>query len=169
MTDNPILPHEIKQIVNDRESGSVALLNRLISALEKELYGYELDSSDLSLEGFHRLLAILGPKLGLFAAMENFLASVIKRIGHGSAFPGEALGFISDYRSYWEESPGKIADNFLRQINPEGRTILTHSHSQTVISLLDQLQQRNIPFRVFQTLSVPGGEGKLSHERLIRM
>jgi hypothetical protein len=32
------LPHDIKLILDDRESGSVLLLNRLIKALEEELH-----------------------------------------------------------------------------------------------------------------------------------
>lgn len=157
------------EILDDRESGSVALLNRLTDALEKELAGSYVDGPIPGVEEFNSLLLTIGKKLKPFAAIENFLASLIRITGHGSTFPQDALSFIADYRSQWEQSPAKIADNFLRQIQPEGRTILTHSHSQTIISLLDRLNRRKIPFRVIQTLSVPGEEGRISHERMLRM
>lgn len=164
MTDLPKLPRAITQILDDRESGSVTLLNRLVSALEDELNG-----SDLPAEEFSVLLTSIRKKLRHFAAIENFLASLMMHSGHGSAFPGEALRFIEGYSSYWKKSQEKLTENFLKQCVPEGKTILTHSHSQTVITLLGQLHQRQIPFKVIQTLSVPGEEGKLSHERMLQL
>jgi translation initiation factor 2B subunit (eIF-2B alpha/beta/delta family) len=155
------MPDEISLILNDRESGSVALLTRLMDALDKELNG-----TDLNAKTFRKLLITLCKKLHHFAAIENFLASLILYTGHKVAFPGDAQQFIRDYRLYWQDSPGKIAKNFLQHCNPAGKTILTHSHSETVISLLGQMYNRQVPFRVFQTLSSPGEEGKRSHERM---
>ena len=154
----------INQILDDRESGSLSLLNRLVSALENELH-----RSDLPAEDFSDLLIVIRDKLRHFAAIENFLASLVMHCGQENAFPGEALSFIGEYRSYWEKSPEKIAENFLHQYNPEGKAILTHSQSQTLIALLHQLHRRQIPFRVIQTLSVPGEEGKIAHERMLQM
>lgn len=153
--------HELNLILNDRESGSVALLNRLMSALE-----LELRDSGLRAETFIDILMALRPKLKHFAAIENFLASLIFYARQKGAFPGKALQFIKDYRFYWQESAGKIAANFLEHFRPEGKTLLTHSHSHTVLSLLDQLHIKPIPFRVLQTLSIPGEEGRKSHERM---
>jgi translation initiation factor 2B subunit (eIF-2B alpha/beta/delta family) len=155
------MPDEISLILNDRESGSLILLNRLISALEHELH-----DKDLSAWAFSHLLLNIRENLKHFAAIENFLASLIIHARQGDSFPGEAIRFIKDYRLHWQDSAGKIAENFLQQGNPEGLTILTHSHSQTVISLLSQLHKRKIPFRVLQTLSIPGGEGRKAHERM---
>ena len=83
-----------------------------------------------------------------------------------SIFPGNTLPFIDRYRLYWKDSSLKIAANFLLHGIPEGKTILTHSHSQTVISLLGQLQKQQIPFRILQTCSSPGEEGKISLKRM---
>lgn len=164
MNTKLILPPAISQILDDRESGSVSLLNRLVSALDNEL-----DRSDLPAVDFSDLLIVIREKLRHFAAIENFLALLIMHCGQENTFPGEALSFIEEYRSYWEKGPEKITENFLHQCEPEGKTILTHSHSQTVIALLHQLHRRQIPFRVIQTLSVPGEEGKISHERMLQM
>jgi len=155
------MPDEISFILSDRESGSVALLNRLISALEIELQGTDPDPGD-----FRNLLNTIREKLRHFASIENFLVSLMIHAVPEDDFPGEPLNFIKEYRQYWRDSAGKIADNLLRHCNPVGRSILTHSHSQTVISLLGQLHEREIPFRVLQTLSSPGEEGKKSLERM---
>lgn len=164
MPDRTKIPTAISQILDDRESGSITLLNRLLMALEEELLG-----SKVSGEEFHSLLAHVGEKLSHFAAIENFLASLSRHSRDGSAFPGEALRFISDYGLHWKKSQENITENFLHQFEPEGKTILTHSHSQTVISLLQQLHQRQISFKVLQTLSLPGEEGKVAHERMLKM
>jgi hypothetical protein len=158
------MPDEISHILNDRESGSVALLNRLIGALEEELHG-----TDLKAEAFRNLLLSIREKLNHFAAIENFLGSLIMHSGQEDNFPGEALEFIGSYKLYWHGSAVKIAKDFLQYCDPEGLTILTHSHSETVISLLYQLHLRQIPFQVIQTLSSPGEEGKKSHERMRQM
>lgn len=155
------MPDKISSILNDRESGSVALLNRLIDALKEELQGRET-----SPEAFSKQLSTLREKLSHFAAIENFLASLITQTGQKQNFPGEALRFIADYSSYWQDHAGKLTENFLLKCEPEGRTILTHSHSETVFSLLDQLHSRQIPFRVLQTLSSPGEEGRKSFKRM---
>jgi translation initiation factor 2B subunit (eIF-2B alpha/beta/delta family) len=155
------MPDEISLILSDRESGSVELLNRLMTTLEAEL-----QDADLGAESFNKLLVAIREKLNHFAAIDNFLASLIISAGQKDAYPGDPIQFISDYRLYWSDSAGNIAENFLQHCDPAGKTILTHSHSQTVISLLSQLHERQIPFRVLQTRSSPGEEGKKSHVRM---
>jgi translation initiation factor 2B subunit (eIF-2B alpha/beta/delta family) len=155
------LPNEIAHILNDRQSGSVALLNQLISGLEHLLL-----KNNLSAEDFSKLVRELRKKLNHFAAIENFLNSMSTVIHQEHVFPGNTLGFINKYRLYWKDSATKIAANFLLQSNPEGKTILTHSHSQTVISLLGQLQKKQIPYRILQTCSSPGEEGRISLGRM---
>ena len=164
MTDVPKLPRAITQILNDRESGSVGLLDQLIAAFEEQLQDPELQAEDLRYQ-----VDTVRASYRHFAAIENFLASLTAYLGPASAFPSETVDFISDYKSYWKDAPGKIAGHFLRIYNPEHKTILTHSQSQTVISLLDQLHLRQISFEVIQTLSVPGEEGKIAHERMLQM
>jgi hypothetical protein len=155
---------DLSHILNDRESGSVALLNRLVGTLEEELHG-----TGLGMEAFSSQLLKLRKKLRHFAAIENFLAGLMGHASSQEAFPEEALGFIAAYKSYWQDSIGPLTENFLAQCNPEGLTILTHSHSQTLISLFSQLHVRRIHFRVLQTLSSPGGEGRKSLERMLQM
>jgi translation initiation factor 2B subunit (eIF-2B alpha/beta/delta family) len=158
------IPDKYNHILDDRESGSVALLNRLLDALENELQG-----ADLRMEDFSFLIRTIREKLNHFAAIENFLASLAAHSGQRADFPGEALRFIADYRLYWQDSAAKIARNFLQHCHPEDHTILTHSQSETVISVLNQLHLRQVPFRVLQTVSFPGEEGRLSYERMCQL
>jgi translation initiation factor 2B subunit (eIF-2B alpha/beta/delta family) len=158
------LPDDIRLILGDRESGSVALLNRLISALEKVLR-----HPGWSVKDFSVLVEAIRKDLSHFAAIDNFLASLIIHTGPKESFPADAVQFIRDYRLYWHDSEGKIAENFLHHCNPGGKTILTHSHSETVICLLKQIHARQISFRVLQTLSSPGEEGKKSYARMRQM
>ena len=166
MPDRIVLPQEIIMVLNDRESGSVALLNHLIQALEMEL-----QRSDRDMDSFHMLLITIRPHLQHFAAVDNFLAELIihmeeKEAAQKDAFPADALQFISVYSDYWQDSDRKITENFLQHCNPENTTILTHSHSETIIRLLSRLHSRRIPFMVLQTLSAPGEEGRKAIERM---
>jgi len=159
-----VLPGEILEILNDRESGSIALLNRLLSALEAEL-----QNQGMTEETFAVMVTGIRKHLAHFAAIENFLVSLADHTSQNSHFPDTALEFIREYGEYWRDSDRKIAANFLRHFDPEGKTILTHSHSQTVISLLEQMQAKQVRFRVLQTLSSPGKEGRISLERMHAM
>lgn len=155
---------EIAQILKDRESGSLVLLERLIKALDQEVR-----RPDFSRESYHDLLTGIRKELRHFAAIENFLAPLIGLMGKKSATAEKAIGYMVDYRKYWADSAVKMADNFLLHCHPAGLSILTHSHSQTIISLLEQLQLRQIPFRVLQSLSHPGEEGRIAYERMRQM
>jgi translation initiation factor 2B subunit (eIF-2B alpha/beta/delta family) len=155
---------EIERILNDRKSGSIALLNRLVIALEEGLQG-----SDLSAMDFRHLVLTIRKKLHHFAAIENFLASLITYAEEDQDFPLETLQYTRDYVLYWRDSAGKIAENLLQHENPSGKTILTHSHSETLISLLTQLHKKQIPIRVLQTLSSPGEEGRIAKERMCKL
>jgi len=156
-------PPDIQRILEDRESGSVALLNRLLDALEQELH-----RSRFHPEPFYRLVSGVCKELRHFAAIGNFLAPLTQT----SEQPGvggirsAALRYIEDYRAYWEGSSERIADHFLRQYAPAGMTLMTHSHSQTVLTLLEKLHVRGIRFRVLQTLSTPGEEGRIACDRM---
>ena len=75
MSDNMVQPNEISRILSDRESGSVALLNRLINALEKKLL---LTSHDEP--AFRTLLKRIQDKLNHFAAIDNFLEELLTNL-----------------------------------------------------------------------------------------
>jgi translation initiation factor 2B subunit (eIF-2B alpha/beta/delta family) len=158
-----VLPEEIQAVLADRESGSIALLTRLESALATEL-----QQPGRTRESFTAMVEEVRMHLVHFAAIDNFLLSLTDHIKQEDGFPGSAIGYLSEYGEYWRGSSRKITENFLRNFDPEGKTILTHSHSQTVLSLLEQLHAKQIGFRVLQTLSIPGEEGRIAVERLHR-
>jgi translation initiation factor 2B subunit (eIF-2B alpha/beta/delta family) len=155
---------DISHILNDRESGSVALLNRLVGTLEDGLHG-----TRLSIGAFRTTLLRLRKQLHHFAAIDNFLAELIRHAANQKSFPEEALRFMAVYKLYWQDSIRPLTENFLDKCQPEGLTILTHSHSQTLISLFTQLHLRQIHFRVLQTRSSPGEEGEKSLERMLQL
>lgn len=141
----------------------MALLNSLVDALEKELQQPDFDQAS-----FRKLVTGVREKLSHFAAIENFLApfEVHADSGEAAGDPAKFLQFISAYREYWEGSGEMITDHFLRYFDPSGMTLLTHSHSQTVFTLLQGLKARGVSFGVLQTVSAPGEEGRIACERM---
>jgi translation initiation factor 2B subunit (eIF-2B alpha/beta/delta family) len=157
------IPAEIEGILEDRESGSVALLNRLIAAFE----GY-LNNSEYSRENVVELIGESRKGLNHFTAIGNFLDGLALCVKDDpqKTDPGNALEFISEYQAYWQDSPEKMASNLLAAFPVEGATLLTHSHSQTIQSVLKALINRDVSFRVLQTLSLPAKEGNLAMKQL---
>ena len=152
---------EINNILNDRESGSITLLNRLVNAIDSML----IDTASGRGE-FTRMIREVRRKLRHFAAIENFCADLLVKLELPGTFPASAIRYISEYRNYWDESSHKIMENFLGYSDPGGKNILIHSNSHTIISLLENLKKSGYSFYVYQTLSIPGKEGKTSFRKL---
>ncbi len=152
---------EIQRILEDRETGSVGLLNRLIPALEEHLKSPGMDE-----ESFLEMVKELRGELGHFAVIENFLVALKDQVGDQEPIQGRVQSFLNTYRTHWDDSTANIAENMLGCCDPKGRIILTHSHSETVIGLFKNMHERGIPFRVLQTVSSPGEEGRIAQERM---
>jgi len=71
-----------------------------------------------------------------------------------------------DYENYWKDSIPAIAQNLLRCCDLNNMAILTHSNSNTVISVFRELTKKGLVFKVFQTRSIPGDEGVISQRNM---
>jgi len=160
---------EIRQLLEDRESGSIALLNQLLHVLEKELTFGVFSKAPSSLSPLAFQLEEIRSKLSHFAAIENFLSELLEQFRPVEKDHEIALEFIAQYREYWKKSSTRLTRNFIEAFALEGKTILTHSQSQTIYSLFEQLYARGISFRVIQTLSSPGNEGRIAYEKIIKL
>ncbi len=144
-------------IKEDHQSGSSRILEQVIWACEK-LIESNPDKSSLGLELLHELENIQyhHPDLVIIRHFSNELEkkNKVKDTGNGSL-----LQWIEDYKSEWRHVNSRIARNFLEIIDlPEFRVLL-HSHSGTLIEFGRELIKKDLPIKIYQTLSEPGGEG----------
>ncbi len=135
----------IAEITNDRSSGSSKLLEDIMQELltakftrkEFRLALQKLKETDPAMRIVHHFLE------GLAASGDDWRA------------------FIRAYRDKYAHLPAIIARQLAGLLPAPKATLLTHSHSQTVIGVLSILQRKGSCPAIVQTESTPGGEGRL--------
>ncbi|HDR67797.1 MAG TPA: hypothetical protein ENN61_01975 [Bacteroidaceae bacterium] len=155
------IPADIEKIFHDTDSGSVLLVNKLLFAFEKLLQDPSLDD-----QLFRHHVLTVRKEMRHFAAVENLCGEMLVRLDEPYAFPSVVSRYLTDYRTYWEHSAERITENLTRRYELASKTILTHSNSETILSVFKILKQQGIPFRVLQTCSSPGNEGVISKRKI---
>ena len=159
------LPPSIQQVLDDKVSGSVTLLNRLMIALENELMDHELDPATFIsyIEQVHR-------KMELFTVIRHFCEELI--LTHNISvrnYPANYLEFIHEYKAFWERAPQLLKNNLLRLARLKNSTVMLHSNSGTVIEVFRLLSEEQVEMKVIQTLSAPAEEGRIQAMELAEM
>ena len=145
----------IEAITRDREHGSSVLVDRICEAFESLAQARdsherlrwafdELRQIDTSMVVVHHLLDTLEPYIE--SDFFNRLAAYVAR---------------------WQGLEEGIANGLMKSGDLNGQTLLSHSHSGTLVAVLSLLAQRLEGLRVIQTRSEPGGEGERQYHELI--
>jgi len=151
--------------MDDKVSGSVTLLKRLMVALENEVLNPELDPAT-----FISYIEYLRNKMELFTVVRHFCDELI--LSHNVAvrnYPANYLNFISEYKEFWEHAPQLLLNNLLKEVRPENRTVMLHSNSGTIREVLRLLSEKTTNVRIIQTLSAPMEEGRVQAADLADM
>lgn len=159
------LPHSIQQVMDDKVSGSVSLLKRLIIALENELLDPELDPAT-----FISYIEQVRHKMEMFTVIRHFCDELI--LSHNISvkhYPANYLDFMHEYREFWERAPQMLMNNLLRTVKLKNKTVMLHSNSGTIIEVFRLLAKDQPGIQVFQTLSAPAEEGRLQALELAGM
>mgnify|MGYP006275788799 CR=1 FL=1 len=140
------LDEEIKKLTKDRTHGSSVILRRIEDLLfDREMSDPEIRSVLSKLKEIHSSMTLVHHFVGTISGQKNQLQNT-----------------INAYFERWKEIDNKIEKRFLSLTDPVDKKIMTHSHSGMVLNLLKSLASKGFNIRVFQTLSVPGGEGRVS-------
>ncbi|MBN2697851.1 MAG: hypothetical protein JXR52_03440 [Bacteroidales bacterium] len=158
------LPGELIRIINDRESGSAVLTGKLVFVLRKLALNPAIQR-----EQFRSCMVTVQREMDRFAAVVNLCGDLLIRLEPPFVFPSTVLKYLDDYELFWASAPEKIALNLKHQIELNNKTFLTHSHSGTILSVLEKLKENGTIFRIFQTVSIPGCEGLLSKKKIAGM
>ena len=141
---------EIDKVRQNKQDGSLQILITTIEVIKNYLA-----SETYTEKGLKKQLKNLSMSFPDFAVMQHFVGAINMADGSKQAISV----FISDYIKKWEGLDVKISSNFLKHINLERKAVLLHSNSKTICTLFEEIAKRKLSTKVFQTESLPGGEG----------
>lgn len=160
-----ILPDSIQRLLNDKFSGSISLLKRLMIALENELLDPQLDPAT-----FISYIEHIRHRMETFTVIRHFCDELI--LSHNVSvqhYPANYLDFINEYKEFWVHAPQLLMNNLLKTVQLNNRSVLLHSNSGTIAEVFRQLPQEYRNIRIYQTLSAPLEEGRLQALELAEM
>lgn len=146
--------NRIEAIVDDREHGSSVLVERICSAFES------LAQSDGNRERLHWAFRELRRVDSSMVVVHHFLDTLEPYID------ADFFDRLAAYVAHWEGVEVDIAERLLKAQKLEGKTLLTHSHSGTLVAVISELARQLKDLRVLQTRSEPGGEGERQYREL---
>ncbi len=135
----------IAEITNDRSSGSSKLLEDIMQ---------ELLTAKFTPDEFRQALQKLKETDPAMRIVHHFLEGL-------TASGDDWRAFTRAYWNTYAHRPAIIAGQLAGLLAAPKATLLTHSHSQTVIGVLRILHRKGSCPAVVQTESTPGGEGRL--------
>jgi translation initiation factor 2B subunit (eIF-2B alpha/beta/delta family) len=153
----------ILQIINDKQSGSVAVLQQLIRGISA--YLIREDNSTKSISTIQNRFPLLKGALGHFAVVDHFL-NHLKSVLDNENSSDELFNFVNDYNNRWKNANTEVANIAMDKLNCEGKTILLHSNSSVITSFFHKLQKKQVKLRVIQTESRPENEGRYQAKML---
>lgn len=156
-----------KKVIDDRTSGSLALLDMTVSILKNHV-SEEFEINAMQLKSSINDIKKKQPD---FPALHHFLDFIIGCL-HDFPKQGETtlksylLKNIENYEAEWKDAPTRASRNLLKTVNMNNKTILLHSNSNTIIELFSLLSSDKTQATIYQTSSEPLKEGKIQAMKL---
>jgi translation initiation factor 2B subunit (eIF-2B alpha/beta/delta family) len=155
------------QVINDKQSGSVAILQQLIRAILGYLIREEGNVKDR--EVIRKRLPLMRGSLGHFEVVSHFLKGLedmLKSIEQNSKTADELFDYVKDYDQRWKTANVQVADLALKNLDFNHKTIFLHSNSSVISSLFRKIAGEQIVCKIIQTESRPENEGRYQAEKL---
>lgn len=146
----------IQEIINDRAHGSSTLASKIVQALSG--YGGEQPDRQQLKWALKSLRQVDKSMVVVHHLLDELEARGYKAVPET----------LEHYDQQWRDIDQKLASHLLRQRNWDSSQILTHSHSGVLLSVICRLHEFSPSIEVWQTLSAPGGEGRLQYQALQR-
>ncbi|MCF8231751.1 MAG: hypothetical protein K9J27_06120 [Bacteroidales bacterium] len=139
-----------RDIITDKTSGSGELLRKLKAEIESYLES-DNPNTDKLVDDLQKATL----ELKDFAVIIHFVYHFMKKAQSDSSI-SSLRAFLDEYDKKWDVSG--LVYRFHRDVDIEGKTVLVHSNSSTVRSVLGNF---DLPgkCRIIQTFSSPAGEG----------
>lgn len=158
-------------ILEDNSSGSSAVTDEVINWIADVINSIPLKDYNEIYSDFDALLQVFPH----FASLHHLIGSVKYFLNHfhdeknEQDLPEAFNRFIIQYKETWQLNHILAAELLVRNMNLEGKTLLLHSHSSSIIRLFEVLAREGLKPGVIQTVSEPVQEGKLQAARVAAM
>lgn len=148
---------EVRDITADRCSGSLHLLNHLLDACSDfaKRHGNETPPGT-----FRDLITLVAGAMPQFPVIGHFVKHFAHCFGEWNQLE-DCRQFVNAYRRHWISKGKRLSEQAERLILPCGKTILAHSNSSTLHAFFKYAVEQGNAFKVLQTVSYPGEEGRL--------
>lgn len=154
----------LQSIYDDRQSGSAAVLNKLIQAIRSEITEHQKPENLPELVKDH--LSEMKNRLSHFAVVDHFLEGLTHVVEKPDVSGKKLRDFVAGYQDEWKGVNTRIALRAIENLNPGEKTILLHSNSSSVVELFRQMKNSGITSSVIQTESRPEFEGRRQAEAI---
>ncbi|MCF8364887.1 MAG: hypothetical protein K9H16_03845 [Bacteroidales bacterium] len=158
------------QIVNDKQSGSIAILQQLIRGISS--YLIRENNAEISLSTIHDRLPLIQGGLGHFGVVSHFMKYLkinIDEITKGQKSNDLLFDVVKQYDKRWKNANAEVAAITSNFFDLQNKTILLHSNSSVITSFFSTLSARNIRISIVQTESRPENEGQYQAMKLANL
>ena len=158
-----VLYQEVWDILSNRQSGSVVLLNDLTKAFSF----YSKRNNEGRQKELNELLNFLKTGFANFPVILHFIKEFKEFIAKNKEQNIRALLVI--YAEQWDEIPSKLAKNASSLIDFTDKTVLIQSHSGTILSFFEHQRQHFNNIKIIQLESRPVMEGREQAKLLVKL
>ncbi|MFP4469052.1 MAG: hypothetical protein ACLFPE_00105 [Bacteroidales bacterium] len=157
-----------QEVFSDKQSGSAAVLQKLIDVLDHWLMTYNRPQSAAG--DLKERLPELHEKLGHFAVVAHFLDALEDFLNSPeSDADNSPANFLEGYRNKWKNVNADIAVRAVRSLDLSGKTIMLHSNSSALVEVFRRMTANGWPAEIIQTESRPACEGRQQAEAIARL
>jgi len=158
-----VLYQEVWDILSNRQSGSVVLLNDLTKAFSF----YSKRNNEGRQKELNELLNFLETGFANFPVILHFIKEFKEFISKNKE--QSIQDFLCIYAKQWDEIPSKLAKNASSLIDFTNKTVLVQSHSGTILSFFEHQRRHFNDIKIIQMESRPVMEGREQAKLLVKL
>jgi len=142
---------QLKEIVNDKTSGSTEMLLNLLNILQNFM---KQNQNPIILKS---VLEEIITKQSLFINLTTVTKKIIDNLTNEETINQ----IVSSTLLYYEMLYENQANNIIQQIHKKEITVFTHSNSSSIKKITENIYKNLKITEIYQTISFPGYEGKV--------
>ncbi len=157
-------------ILGDNQSGSVTILDKVITLIEK-LADSGINTSELK-SRFSRVSTSVLSTFPHFKVIDHYLSHLTAMINSAdgdNVLSKSIKNFNHGYLLEWKDCNERVSENFTSTIDLGGQTVLVHSNSSLVFAVFNEYAKDGLNVSVLQTEARPALEGRVQAGRIAEL